>query len=176
MVRPCAHARSISASLIRLGWVADYFSRAVLTGYLHGVAVVLIVGQLAKLFGLDVDAQNPPAQPVEVVRELSGLHATTLVVGGLSLAALLGLRWPAPKLPGALLVVAIAASAGLELPTGQGMAVAGEYGGSAAFVVEYAPAHRRGWYGGWQWATIALGLAAGIATAAALSAALDGPR
>ena len=132
--------------------------------------VALIVGQLAKLFGLDVDAQNPPAQLVEVVRELSGLHATTLVVGGLSLAALLGLRWPAPKLPGALLVVAIAAS------TGKGMAVAGEYGGSAAFVVEYAPAHRRGWYGGWQWATIALGLAAGIATAAALSAALDGPR
>jgi MFS family permease len=42
-------------------------------------------------------------------------------------------------------------------------------------VVEYAPGSRRGWYGGWQWATIALGLAAGIATAAALSATMDGP-
>jgi MFS transporter, MHS family, proline/betaine transporter len=61
------------------------------------------------------------------------------------------------------------------LRAGQGMAVGGEFGGSAAFVVEYAPADRRGWYGGWQWATIELGLAAGIATAAALSAALDGP-
>jgi MFS transporter, MHS family, proline/betaine transporter len=61
------------------------------------------------------------------------------------------------------------------LRAGQGVAVGGEYGGSAAFVVEYAPADRRGWYGGWQWATVALGLAAGIATAALLSAALPGP-
>jgi SulP family sulfate permease len=30
-----------------LGWIADYFSRPVLIGYLHGVAIVLIVGQLA---------------------------------------------------------------------------------------------------------------------------------
>jgi MHS family proline/betaine transporter-like MFS transporter len=60
------------------------------------------------------------------------------------------------------------------LRAGQGVAVGGEYGGSAAFVVEYAPADRRGWYGGWQWATIGLGLAAGIATAALLGALLEG--
>jgi MHS family proline/betaine transporter-like MFS transporter len=56
------------------------------------------------------------------------------------------------------------------LRAGQGVAVGGEYGGSAAFVIEYAPADRRGWYGGWQWAIVALGLAAGIATAALLGA------
>jgi MFS transporter, MHS family, proline/betaine transporter len=61
------------------------------------------------------------------------------------------------------------------LRAGQGVAIGGEYGGSAAFVVEYAPADRRGWYGGWQWATVGLGLAAGIATATLLSATLDGP-
>jgi MHS family proline/betaine transporter-like MFS transporter len=59
------------------------------------------------------------------------------------------------------------------LRAGQGVAVGGEYGGSAALVVEYAPAGRRGWYGGWQWATVALGLGAGIATAALLSATLE---
>jgi MFS transporter, MHS family, proline/betaine transporter len=60
------------------------------------------------------------------------------------------------------------------LRVGQGMAVGGEYGGSAAaFVVEYAPEDRRGWYGGWQWATVGLGLGAGIATAALLSAMLE---
>ena len=37
----------LAARLVRLGWIADYFSRAVLIGYIHGVAVVLIVGQLA---------------------------------------------------------------------------------------------------------------------------------
>jgi MHS family proline/betaine transporter-like MFS transporter len=42
-------------------------------------------------------------------------------------------------------------------------------------VVEYAPADQRGGYGGWQWATVTLELAAGIATAALFSATLDGP-
>jgi MHS family proline/betaine transporter-like MFS transporter len=58
---------------------------------------------------------------------------------------------------------------------GQGIAVGGEYGGSAALVIEYAPAERRGWYGGWQWATVALGLGAGTALAALLSVAMEGP-
>ena len=59
------------------------------------------------------------------------------------------------------------------LRAGQGVAVGGEGGGSAAFVVEYAPADRPGGYGGWQLATIGLGLAAGIATAALLSLTLE---
>ena len=61
------------------------------------------------------------------------------------------------------------------LRAGQGVAMGGEFGGSAAFVVEHAPEGRRGVYGGWQWATVALGLAAGITTAALFSATLDGP-
>ena len=39
------------ARVLRLGWLADYLSRPVLVGYIHGVAVVLIVGQLGKLPG-----------------------------------------------------------------------------------------------------------------------------
>ena len=115
------------ARVVRLGWVADYFSRAVLIGYLHGVAVVLIIGQLAKLLGLDIDAQQPVAQLTEIVRELPELHGTTVAVGGLCLAALLLLRWRTPKLPGALLVVvaAIATSAALGLAA-SGVATVGE--------------------------------------------------
>jgi MFS transporter, MHS family, proline/betaine transporter len=77
-------------------------------------------------------------------------------------------------LPGYGSVGGLAPALLVLLRAGQGVAVGGEYGGSAAFVVEYAPADRRGWYGGWQWATVALGLAAGIATATLLSATLDG--
>jgi MFS transporter, MHS family, proline/betaine transporter len=61
------------------------------------------------------------------------------------------------------------------LRAGQGMAVGGETGGSVALVVEYAPRDHRGRYGGWQWATIGLGLAAGISVAAVSSAILPGP-
>ena len=41
-----------AARIIRLGWLADYFSQAVLVGYITGVAVVLILGQLGKLVGI----------------------------------------------------------------------------------------------------------------------------
>jgi MFS transporter, MHS family, proline/betaine transporter len=86
----------------------------------------------------------------------------TVVTAGIGLLPGYGsIGWLAP----ALLVL---------LRAGQGVGVGGEYGGSVAFVVEYAPADRRGRYGGWQWSTIGLGLAAGIATGAALSATLDG--
>ena len=39
------------AWVVRLGWLADYFSRPVLIGYIHGVAIVLVCGQLGKLWG-----------------------------------------------------------------------------------------------------------------------------
>ena len=46
-----------------------------LVGYLHGVAVVLIIGQLGKLLGLDIDAREPLPQLVEVVREIGDTSA-----------------------------------------------------------------------------------------------------
>ena len=62
------------ARLARLGWVADYLSRPVLIGYIHGVAVVLVIGQLPKLLGIDVDAADPLPQLVEIVRELGDVQ------------------------------------------------------------------------------------------------------
>jgi MFS transporter, MHS family, proline/betaine transporter len=75
-------------------------------------------------------------------------------------------------LPGYAAIGWLAPALLLVLRAGQGVAVGGEYGGSVAFVVEHAPPGRRGWYGGWQWATVGLGLAAGITAAALLSATL----
>ena len=105
----------LAARLVRLGWIADYFSRAVLIGYIHGVAVVLIVGQLGKLLGLDIDAQDPLPQLVEVARELPGLSGATVTVGAVCLVLLLVLRWQVPKLPGPLLVVVVAVAASWAL-------------------------------------------------------------
>jgi SulP family sulfate permease len=95
------------ARLLRLGWVADYFSRPVLIGYIHGTAIVLIVGQLPKLFGISVDKDGTIREFVAVLQAWSDWSVTTMVLAGLSLAALLLLRRFVPRLPGALLVVVI---------------------------------------------------------------------
>jgi SulP family sulfate permease len=105
------------AWVVRLGWIADYFSRAVLVGYIHGVAIVLIIGQLGKLFGLSISAQDPLPQLAEVAREIGDGDGLTVLVAAVSLTALLLLRWRFPKIPGALIVViggiAISAAVGL---------------------------------------------------------------
>jgi sulfate permease, SulP family len=114
------------ARVARLGWIADYLSRPVLVGYIHGVAVVLILGQLEKLLGLDVEALDPVPQLVEVVREVGDVNGPTLLVGVAALAILLTMRRLVPLVPAALIVVvcAIAASAGLDLAA-EGVAVVG---------------------------------------------------
>lgn len=61
----------------------------------------------------------------------------------------------------------------IVLRIAQGVAVGGEYGGSAALVVEYARRRRRGLYGGWQYASVGLGLAGGIGAAAIMGSALS---
>jgi len=94
-----------AARALRLGWLADYFSRPVLIGYLHGVAVVLVVSQLGKVLGLDVEASDPLPQLAEVVRELGETSGVTLAVGAAALAILIPLRYVAGRFPAALLVV-----------------------------------------------------------------------
>jgi high affinity sulfate transporter 1 len=99
------------ARLLRLGWLADYFSRPVLVGYIHGVAVVLVISQLGKLLGLSISAREPLGRLWEVVREAGGISAATVVVSIASLGALFALRFLAPRVPGALIVVVAAIGA-----------------------------------------------------------------
>ncbi|HEU6445847.1 MAG TPA: SulP family inorganic anion transporter, partial [Gaiellaceae bacterium] len=80
------------AWVLRLGWIADYFSRPVLIGYIHGVAVILVIGQLGKLLGLSIDAREPLPQLWEVVRELGSISGATVALEAVSLTALFALR------------------------------------------------------------------------------------
>ena len=102
------------ARLARLGWVADYLSRPVLIGYIHGVAVVLVIGQLGKLLGLDIDAARPAPAAGRGRRASSATSAARRSRSArVALAILLPLRFLAPRVPAPLLVVvgAIVASA-----------------------------------------------------------------
>lgn len=114
------------ARVLRLGFIADYLSKAVLVGYLHGVAVVLIVAQLPKLLGVDVDATDTVGQFGDALRGLGDVSWTTVLVSVVALVILFGLRFLAPKVPAALLVLVggIAASKLLGLAD-DGVAVVG---------------------------------------------------
>lgn len=132
------------AYVLRLGWIADYFSRPVLIGYIHGVVVVLIIGQLGKMLGLKIVAKEPIPQLIEVIRHLGNVSLTTLAVSVVALAVLLPLRFLAPKVPASLVVVVggIAASAGLNLDQ-HGVAVVGHIpGGLPHFTFPTPPLSR----------------------------------
>ena len=114
------------AWVLRLGWLADYFSRPVLVGYIHGVAVILIIGQLGKLLGISIDATEPLRQLWEALGELDTVSGATVAVAAVALAALFALRAVMPRLPAALIVVvvSIALSWALDLEA-HGIAIVG---------------------------------------------------
>ena len=105
------------ARLVRLGWVADYLSRAALVGFVHGIVVILVCGQLGKLTGVPISADMPIGQVTDLLRGLDELSVTTLVTGLVALAFLFGMKAVAPKAPGPLFLVvgAIVASMALSL-------------------------------------------------------------
>jgi SulP family sulfate permease len=114
------------ARVLRLAWIADYLSRPVLVGYIHGVAIVLIIGQLGRMLGIDVTAHTAIPELVEVVKEAGSANPATVAVSACSLAVLVGLRLSAPSVPGPLVIVVggIVASKALGLAA-HGVAVVG---------------------------------------------------
>lgn len=95
----------ILGGVLRLGFMAEFFSRPILLGYINGIALSIIAGQLPKLLGLDVEADDFFPSLAELVRELGDLHWPTFALGGSLLALLLVLRRVSPLVPAALVVV-----------------------------------------------------------------------
>ena len=92
-------------ALLRMGWIARFLSRAVVTGFLAGAAVDVVVGELPKLTGTSSSGDSVWAEFGSWVRTLGEISWTTLLVGLIALGAILGLRFFAPRVPGALVLV-----------------------------------------------------------------------
>jgi high affinity sulfate transporter 1 len=89
----------------KLGWVAQFLSKAVVTGFLAGAAVDVTVGELPKLTGTSGDGDTVWQEFGSWVRGLGDIHWLTLLVGASALAVILVLRFTAPAIPGALVLV-----------------------------------------------------------------------
>ena len=114
-------------ALFKLGWIAQFLSKAVVTGFLAGAAVDVTVGELPKLTGTSADGDNVWREFGSWVRGLGDIHWATLLVGVVALAVILALRFLAPAIPGALVLVVggLLASALFDLGA-HGVALVGE--------------------------------------------------
>jgi sulfate permease, SulP family len=96
----------LAFAVLRLGWISRFLSKAVITGFLAGAAVDVVIGELPKLTGTDADGDNAWRELGSWIGSLGDVHGTTVLVGALALGLILGLRFVRPAIPGALVLVA----------------------------------------------------------------------
>jgi high affinity sulfate transporter 1 len=109
----------IAAGIAKLGFVADLLSKPTQIGYMNGLALTILIGQLPKLFGFSTEANGLINEVHAFVHGLASGKAVgaAVAIGVVSLALILALgRW-LPRIPGVLVavVVAIAASSAFDL-------------------------------------------------------------
>ena len=92
-------------AVLKMGWIAQFLSRAVVTGFLFGAAIDVVIGELPKLTGTEVTGSNPIQELRSWLGTLGEAQQTTVIVGGVSLAVVFGLKAIAPRVPGALVLV-----------------------------------------------------------------------
>ena len=116
----------VALGLLRMGWVSTFLSRAVMSGFILGFSIGIIIDQSAKLFGVDRDTGTYVEELVWTIAALGDTNGATLAVGAGSLVLLLLMRYVRPRWPRALItmVLAILAVQAFDL-TSHGVAVTG---------------------------------------------------
>ena len=93
--------------LARAGSIADFFARPVMLGFVAGLALVIAVGQLSKLFGVPGGGTGFFGKLYELIVQLPGYSLLSFLIGIGALALILVLRKVAPKVPGMLVAVVL---------------------------------------------------------------------
>jgi SulP family sulfate permease len=117
----------VAAGVARLGFISDFLTKSVVTGFIIGVAITIIVGQLPKVLGVPSLSGSLPEQLGQLVSELPMTNPYTLAVGLSALILILVLRRLSRRIPGPLiaLVLGIVAVVALDLEA-HGVSVVGE--------------------------------------------------
>jgi SulP family sulfate permease len=102
---------ALLAGILRLGFLANFISEPVLKGFIIGLALTIIIGQVPKLLGVSGSEGDFFAKLFDVIGKLGDTQGATLAVGLGSLAVVLGLRRIAPMVPGSLVAVALGVAA-----------------------------------------------------------------
>ncbi|MER6424577.1 sulfate permease [Streptomyces sp. NPDC001137] len=122
-------AVTILAGVCRLGFIADLISKPTMIGYMNGLALTILIGQLPKLFGFKTDADGLIAEVRAFVRGVADGKAVgaSVAVGVTGIVLILVLQRWLPKVPAVLVMVvlAIAATSAFDLG-GHGVSLVGE--------------------------------------------------
>ncbi|ROL81007.1 sodium-independent anion transporter [Pseudomonas chlororaphis] len=98
----------IGAGIARAGFIASFFSRPILIGYLNGIGLSLLAGQLGKVLGYKIEGDGFILSLLNMLQRLGETHLPTLAIGAGALALLIWLPRRFARLPTALVTVAIA--------------------------------------------------------------------
>lgn len=98
----------IGAGIARAGFIASFFSRPILIGYLNGIGLSLLAGQLGKVLGYKIEGDGFILSLLNMLQRLGETHWPTLAIGAGALALLIWLPRRFARLPAALVTVAIA--------------------------------------------------------------------
>jgi high affinity sulfate transporter 1 len=118
----------IVAAVLKLGFIADLISKPTMIGYMNGLALTILVGQLPKLFGFSVDADNFLGEVVGFVKGLANGEAVAAAatVGIAGIVVILVLQRWLPKVPAVLVMVVLAiAAASVFHLAGRGVSLVG---------------------------------------------------
>ena len=117
----------VALGVARMGWIANFMASSVLSGFMVGLAIVIAVGQLDKMFGIEAEGDNVLQDLGSMLEQFSDWDWATVAIGVVAIASLFLIEDYLPRLPGALIVmlVAIAASAIFDFE-GAGIHVVGE--------------------------------------------------
>jgi sulfate permease, SulP family len=100
-------AAALIAGAARLGFLASFISEPVLKGFIVGLALTIVIGQVPKLFGIQGGSGDFFEQAGDLIGNLGQTSGLTLLIGAASLAIVLGLRHWAPAIPGSLVAVLV---------------------------------------------------------------------
>ena len=122
-----AGAVYVALGLLRVGWISSFLSKAVMSGFVLGFSIGIVIDQSHALLGVTVTGGSYVEELWSTIEEIPHTDLTTLAVGAGSLGLLLIMRRALPRWPRMLIVVAlaIAASSAFDL-AGHGVAVTGD--------------------------------------------------
>ena len=115
----------IAAAVLRLGFLANFISDPVLTGFKAGIGLVIVVGQVPKLLGVHIEQGHFFRKVISILQHLPETNLPTLILGAATVGILLGMKRFLPRAPAPLVAVALGVSAAGLLGPRLGVALTG---------------------------------------------------